>query len=328
VNSLTLVQINEFKRETSIMSSLSCPYILSIFGIVIKSMAMVIEYAPYGTLGDYIYSRKPFPTAKRIKYSLDISHGLHYLQNCSVPIMHRDIRSYNMFIFSHNPEEDVCVKIGDFGLAVRSHMPIDEPMATWQWLAPEVFDGQMYDERSDIYSLGMVFYEIFARCQPFTERTEYIITTVKILNEEEMKQINFLASQGYVIDGNKATLETFQTQSIKTDIISNNLRPTIPTSWNIEIIGLITQCWDRDPKQRPNTETIVKFFSNIKTYLSNENASEHEKPYQEPKSWVRTNERISKGKSQLLKIESFKHLKTSDEIFEKFIATGNNVDSG
>jgi serine/threonine protein kinase len=57
----------------------------------------------------------------------------------------------------------VNVKIGDFGLSRWCPMPLHEFLPTWQWLAPEIFMCGFYDETSDIYSYGMVMYEIIYR---------------------------------------------------------------------------------------------------------------------------------------------------------------------
>lgn len=49
-----------------------------------------------------------------------------------------DIRSYNIFVITHELGADVNVKIGDFGLSVHNYINLNEPLESWQWLAPEV----------------------------------------------------------------------------------------------------------------------------------------------------------------------------------------------
>jgi serine/threonine protein kinase len=61
-----------------------------------------------------------------------------YLHTRNPPIVHRDIRSYNIFIMSTDMNVKVNAKIGDFGLSVFSHFAIEEPLESWQWCAPEV----------------------------------------------------------------------------------------------------------------------------------------------------------------------------------------------
>ena len=64
--------------------------------------------------------------------------GLQYLHSQHPPIIHRDLRSFNIFVFSLDYLSEVIVKIGDFGLSVISCAPTKEPLESWQWLAPEV----------------------------------------------------------------------------------------------------------------------------------------------------------------------------------------------
>lgn len=76
------------------------------------------------------------------------------------PIIHRDVRSYNIFVMSldlpGSTKVTVNAKIGDFGLSVQSTLlPLREPLESWQWLAPEIISGNSYNEQSDIYSFGM-----------------------------------------------------------------------------------------------------------------------------------------------------------------------------
>lgn len=66
---------------------------------------------------------------------------------------------------SLDPENPVCAKLGDFGLAETASPSLQELLKTWQWLAPEVINAAYpnYDEKSDVFSYAMVVYEIFTR---------------------------------------------------------------------------------------------------------------------------------------------------------------------
>ena len=73
-----------------------------------------------------------------------------------------------------DPDQPVCAKLGDFGLAEHASPSFQELLKTWQWLAPEVINAQYpkYDERSDVFSYAMVVYEIFTRyclTKPYVE---------------------------------------------------------------------------------------------------------------------------------------------------------------
>lgn len=94
---------------------------------------------------------------------------------------------------------DVNVKIGDFGLSRSCSMPLSEFLPTWQWLAPEIMSG-FYDETSDIYSFGMVLYEIFYRVIPFSDMEEYIFKV--FVEPPNPEKFNYYAENGFVIQDN------------------------------------------------------------------------------------------------------------------------------
>jgi serine/threonine protein kinase len=92
------------------------------------------------------------------------------------PIIHRDLRSPNIFVTSLDENVDVMAKVADFGLASKVLTSLNEVLFTWQWLAPEVIDSDsgQYDERADTYSYGIVLWEIATRQYPFAEFEQYI----------------------------------------------------------------------------------------------------------------------------------------------------------
>ena len=91
-------------------------------------------------------------------------------------------------------------------------------LPTWRWLAPEVINVEniYYDEKADIYSFGMVLWEIVTGDAPFFEY-------------ENMRELQ-----------------------IKNAIIRENLRPSIPEDCPTELASLIIRCWDSDPLKRPH----------------------------------------------------------------------------
>jgi len=130
---------------------------------------------------------------------LDIARGLRYLQRQEPPIIHRDLRSPNVFVMSLSEDEPINCKLGDFGLSQHSHPALQEVLGTWQWLAPEVFDprARRYDERSDIYcslsfpflsfliffhlAFAVVMWEICSRKFPFIEFKEFVRERTEVL---------------------------------------------------------------------------------------------------------------------------------------------------
>ena len=122
-------------------------------------------------------------------------------------------------------------------------------LGTWQWLAPEVIDrgNEHYDEYSDIYSFGIVLWEICTLKIPFIEYLTYPEYTMDAWDK----------------NGNE--IKQFNVELIKVAIIEKNLRPTIRKE-RIPIEGiaeLITQCFSATPKDRPTFIEIVERLSKI-----------------------------------------------------------------
>ena len=109
-------------------------------------------------------------------------------------------------------------------------------LATWQWLAPEVFDPlnkQGYDQRSDIYSLGTVMWELIEGGWPFAEY-------------EMLHQYSSLVSGKRVPDE----------MALKHAVVHDGLRPSIPQSCDPKFASLIERCWLKDPSARPSCHEI------------------------------------------------------------------------
>jgi len=158
----------EFIREVKIMSRLRAPHIVQFYVACIekKRMCLVMEYMPAGSLYEVLH-KKPdqwILWAQRFKVALDLSRGLFYLH--SQGVLHRDFKSGNVLL-----DEAHRAKISDFGLSridSSSVMTIRESSKALQWLPPEMHErGQSYTEASDVYSLGVILWELFTGKLPF-----------------------------------------------------------------------------------------------------------------------------------------------------------------
>ena len=136
---------------------------------------------------------------QRRKLILDIIWGLQHIHDKG--FMHRDLKPSNIFI-----GVDKCAKIGDFGLARKYFMPVtsiaddgysvleregnvfSKDLGTFPYVAPEVRDTILYDKRADLYSLGMIIFEMFHKMCSGMERTE-TLERLRKQNFEDLRKI-------------------------------------------------------------------------------------------------------------------------------------------
>ena len=107
-------------------------------------------------------------------FSFDILYGIKTLHSWNPQILHRDIKTLNYLV-----NKDYVVKVCDFGLSrfntSQNMQTMNKIVGTVNYLAPEVYTGETYTEKSDVYSLSIVLWEIIARwlnkryCSPYEE---------------------------------------------------------------------------------------------------------------------------------------------------------------
>ena len=163
-------------NEANIMKKLNHPNII-LFKEVINDVKLdyvyiVMEYADDGDLNKKIKSRekmkcsendKLFPEEVILKYFIQICKGLNYIH--SKNIIHRDIKSQNIFLMKNG-----TIKIGDFGIAKTLTKTISNAMTvigTPYYFSPEIINGEPYNYKSDIWSLGVLLYEMCTLKLPF-----------------------------------------------------------------------------------------------------------------------------------------------------------------
>jgi serine/threonine protein kinase len=136
-----------------------------------KNFYIVLEYIDGKDLVDYLNSKeKTCSIEGNKKFMNQLASGLRYLHNLG--IAHRDIKLENIMIASNN-ENDTDLKIIDFGLStvVYSGETMKATLGTLIYCAPEVLKGTNYNLKSDIWSLGVVFYILLFGKIPFYRET-------------------------------------------------------------------------------------------------------------------------------------------------------------
>uniref|UniRef100_A0A8C1MKH4 LIM domain kinase 1 n=1 Tax=Cyprinus carpio TaxID=7962 RepID=A0A8C1MKH4_CYPCA len=166
-----------FLKEVKVMRCLEHPNVLKFIGILYKDkrLNLISEYVQGGTLTDTIQKMdRDHPWKLKVSYAKDIAAGMAYLH--SMNVIHRDLNSHNCFV-----RENQTVVVADFGLAQlvkeekssspgqlsklnklgrkKRYMAVGNPY----WMAPEMLNGKVYDERVDIFSFGIVVCEIIGR---------------------------------------------------------------------------------------------------------------------------------------------------------------------
>ena len=161
-----------FLNEANMHKKLEHPNILKFLNAEIhdSKFYMILEYCKYGSLHDLIKKQNSVTFSKIKFFFKKICLGLEYLH--SKKIIHRDLKLENILL-SKNKEP----KISDFGWA-SSLKKINKRTTfcgTYEYMAPEVFESEKYDFSVDIWSLGILLYEMYHKKTPFYGSTAFII---------------------------------------------------------------------------------------------------------------------------------------------------------
>lgn len=177
---LTAENMEDFCNEISILSRLRHPNVILFLGACMKPprLSMVTEYMEMGSLYYLIHLsglKKKLNWRRRLKMLRDICRGLMCIHR--MKIVHRDLKSANCLVNKH-----WTVKICDFGL---SRMMIETPMkdsssaGTPEWMAPELIRNEPFTEKCDIFSLGVIIWELCTLSRPWygtpPERVVYAV---------------------------------------------------------------------------------------------------------------------------------------------------------
>src|SRR5919197_603730 len=172
--------VERFRREAKNAAGLSHPNIVSIYdrGEAEGTYYIAMEYLSGRSLKELIVSRGPTPIKIAVDYTRQILAALGFAHRNG--IVHRDIKPHNVVV-----DADGRLKVTDFGIARSGASQMTEVgsiIGTAQYLSPEQARGAGTDARSDVYSMGVVLYELLTDQVPFTGDTPVEIA-IKHLSE-------------------------------------------------------------------------------------------------------------------------------------------------
>ncbi|KAK4373117.1 hypothetical protein RND71_008501 [Anisodus tanguticus] len=216
-----------FQQEVMMLARLKHQNIVRFIGACCKPMVwcIVTEYAKGGSVRQFLARRqnRSVPLKLAVKQALDVARGMEYVHDLN--LIHRDLKSDNLLIAA-----DKSIKIADFGVArieVQTEGMTPET-GTYRWMAPEMIQHRPYTHKVDVYSFGIVLWELITGMLPFQKMT--------------------------------AVQAAFA-------VVNKGVRPAIPNDC-LPVLGeIMTRCWDANPDNRPPFSQVVRMLEIAETEI-------------------------------------------------------------
>lgn len=186
--------IRKFKRESLAAASISHPNIVGIYDVGSEEVDsekvhyIVMEYIDGKTLKEHISEVGRIPEKKALNYAVQIAEALKTAH--SKNIVHRDIKSQNIML-----TRDDRIKVTDFGIArIADNTTVTATnaiMGSVHYFSPEQAKGTTVDNRSDIYSLGIVLYEMLTGVLPFDADNPVSVALMQVQSNMPLPSTKF-----------------------------------------------------------------------------------------------------------------------------------------
>ncbi|XP_042416016.1 probable serine/threonine-protein kinase SIS8 isoform X2 [Zingiber officinale] len=232
--------LEEFISEVRIMKRLRHPNVVLFMGAVtcVPNLSIVTEFLHRGSLFRLIHRpNNQLDERRRLRMSLDIARGMNYLHNCTPIIVHRDLKSPNLLV-----DKNWVVKVCDFGLSRIKHntfLSSRSTAGTAEWMAPEVLRNEPSDEKCDVFSFGVILWELCTLQQPW----------------EGMNPMQVVGAVGF-----------------------QDRRLDIPDDMDPIIAGIIRKCWQINPKLRPSFAEIMAVLKPLQKPISSNQGLRQKRP--------------------------------------------------
>ncbi|XP_031132306.1 serine/threonine-protein kinase STY46-like isoform X1 [Ipomoea triloba] len=231
----------DFAQEIYILRKVRHKNIVQFIGACTRPplLCIVTEYMSGGSVYDFLHKQKGvFKLPAILKVAIDVSKGMSYLHGNK--IIHRDLKAANLLL-----DENLVVKIADFGIArlqVESGVMTAET-GTYRWMAPEVIGHRPYDHKADVFSFGILMWELLTGKLPYEHLTP------------------LQAAVG---------------------VSQKGLRPTIPEGTHPMLADLLKRCWDQDSLLRPEFSDITEDLQRISNVVAEQERNAKRRNLEEP----------------------------------------------
>lgn len=192
----------------------------------------VSEYCSGGSLYNRLRDTKnpPLTWRQKLKILVDVAKGMEYLHGLNPRILHRDLKSCNVLLAKPitSQSEQPTAKVADFGLSrtlMQEQAWMTRCVGTWRWMAPEVFSSNDYDEKIDVFSFGIVMFEVMTGEIPYADTWP--------LNAGVNPRVGL-----HIVNGYRPNIKLVQ--------------PGNPTY----AVQLMQECWASNPQERPDFAVV------------------------------------------------------------------------
>ncbi|KRY48229.1 Mitogen-activated protein kinase kinase kinase 9 [Trichinella britovi] len=223
------------RQEAQLFHLLKHPNVAALRGVCLSlpNLCLVLEYCAGGPLNRALSSWKVSPEVL-IDWAIQVARGMHYLHaEAPVSLVHRDLKSSNVLIKEPIVErnlKNLTLKIIDLGLAREACRTTRMSMCgTYAWMAPEVIKSSTFSKASDVWSYGVLLWELLTGEVPY-------------------KGIDALAV-AYGVAVNKLTLP-------------------IPSSCPEELSRMMEDCWNVEPRRRPTFMQLIVRLERLRENFS------------------------------------------------------------
>jgi serine/threonine protein kinase len=237
-----------FDREVAIMPLVEHDNLVKFLGVssLNRPFRIVTEFCAGGCCFELLHNSDHVELDwwQTKKMCMDVVLAMEYLHKFTPQIIHRDLKSLNLLLKSPvlGSESMPFVKVSDFGLSRMQDQTAEGGGGLWgkmtiaagtcHWMAPEVFSGTTYDEKVDVYSFGMILFEMICREIPF--------------EDEEPARVGVLACRGARPD-----------------------MEAVPPDCPVIMCDLMTACWAAEPRGRPSFAFCVNALSQCQVATPN-----------------------------------------------------------